>query len=280
MTFSIVACDLEEDAWGVAVASKFPAVGAVVPWAQARVGAVATQSFANTSFGPRGLALMGTGLSAHETLDRLLEDDPDKELRQVGLVDAKGGAATFSGTGCFAWAGGVSGNGYAIQGNILANGNVVSAMERTFLETKGTLPARLHTALLAGDRVGGDKRGRQSAAIYVAKPKAGYGGYLDRWLDYRVDDHEDPVPRLGELLEMHELYFGKSTENERVEIAGKVQEQIIEILTQEGYLKNGKEFSAAFNEFIRNENFEERADSQAAWIDAPVLKYLIKKFGK
>ncbi|HEX9387501.1 MAG TPA: DUF1028 domain-containing protein [Anaerolineales bacterium] len=280
MTFSIVACDLEEDAWGVAVASKFPAVGAVVPWAQARVGAVATQSFANTSFGPRGLALMGTGLSAHETLDRLLEDDPDKELRQVGLVDAKGGAATFSGTGCFAWAGGVSGNGYAIQGNILANGNVVSAMERTFLETKGTLPARLHTALLAGDRVGGDKRGRQSAAIYVAKPKAGYGGYLDRWLDYRVDDHEDPVPRLGELLEMHELYFGKSTENERVEIAGKVQEQIIEILTQEGYLKNGKEFSAAFNEFIGNENFEERADSQAAWIDAPVLKYLIKKFGK
>ena len=280
MTFSIVACDLEEDAWGVAVASKFPAVGAVVPWAQAGVGAVATQSFANTSFGPRGLALMGTGLSAHETLDRLLEDDPDKELRQVGLVDAKGGAATFSGTGCFAWAGGVSGNGYAIQGNILANGNVVSAMERTFLETKGTLPARLHTALLAGDRAGGDKRGRQSAAIYVAKPKAGYGGYLDRWLDYRVDDHEDPVPRLGELLEMHELYFGKSTENERVEIAGKVQEQIIEILTQEGYLKNGKEFSAAFNEFIGNENFEERADSQAAWIDAPVLKYLIKKFGK
>ncbi len=282
MTFSIVACDLEEDAWGVAVASKFPAVGAVVPWAQAGVGAVATQSFANTSFGPRGLALMATGLSARETLERLLEleDDPDKELRQVGLVDAKGGAATFSGTGCFAWAGGVSGNGYAIQGNILANGHVVPAMERTFLETKGTLPARLHAALLVGDRAGGDKRGRQSAAIYVAKPKAGYGGYLDRWLDYRVDDHEDPVPRLGELLEMHELYFGKSTENERVEIAGKVQEQIIEILTQEGYLKNGKEFSAAFNEFIGNENFEERADSQAAWIDAPVLKYLIKKFGR
>jgi len=279
MTFSIVACDLEEQSWGVAVASKFPAVGAVVPWAKAGVGAVATQSFANTSFGPRGLALMGTGLSAQETLNRLLEDDPDKELRQVGLVDANGGAATFSGTGCFAWAGGVSGKGYAIQGNILANENVVPAMEETFLKTKGNLPARLQAALFAGDRAGGDKRGRQSAAIYVAKPKAGYGGYLDRWLDYRVDDHEDPVPRLGQLLEMHELYFGKSTENERVDITGKVQEQIIEILTQEGYLKNGKEFSAAFNEFIGNENFEERADPEAKWIDAPVLKYLTKKFG-
>jgi len=212
MTFSIVACDLEEPAWGVAVASKFPAVGAVVPWAQAGAGAVATQSFANTSFGPRGLALMGTGLSAQEALERLLEDDPDMELRQVGLVDAQGGSATFSGSDCFAWAGGVTGRGYAIQGNILANENVVPEMEMAFLNTKGNLPARLHAALLAGDRAGGDKRGHQSAAIYVAKPKAGYGGYLDRWLDYRVDDHEDPVPRLGQLLEMHDLYFGKSPE--------------------------------------------------------------------
>ncbi len=138
MTFSIVACDLEEQAWGVAVASKFPAVGAVVPWAQAGVGAVATQSFANTSFGPRGLALLGTGLSAQETLDRLLEDDPDKELRQVGLVDAKGGSVTFSGSGCFAWAGGVAGKGYAIQGNILASDKVVPAMEETFLQTTGS----------------------------------------------------------------------------------------------------------------------------------------------
>ena len=133
MTFSIVACDLEDNAWGVAVASKFPAVGAVVPWVQAEAGAVATQSFANTSYGPRGLALMGTGFSAQETLARLLEDDPDKELRQVGLVDAKGGAATFSGSGCYRWAGGLSGKGYAIQGNILANDRVVPAMEEAFL---------------------------------------------------------------------------------------------------------------------------------------------------
>src|SRR5512147_3036922 len=138
MTFSIVACDLEEGACGVAVASKFPAVGAVVPWAQAGVGAVATQSFANTSFGPRGLAMMATGLSAQETLARLLEDDADRELRQVGLVDAKGGSATFSGSCCFAWAGGITGGSYAIQGNILKNGRVVPAMEKAFLKTKGS----------------------------------------------------------------------------------------------------------------------------------------------
>lgn len=280
MTFSIVACDLEEQAWGVAVASKFPAVGAVVPWAQAGVGAVATQSFANTSFGPRGLALMGTGLSAQETLERLLEDDPDKELRQVGLVDAKGGSATFSGSGCFTWAGGVSGKGYAIQGNILAGANVVSAMESIFLRTKGNLPTRLHAALLAGDRAGGDKRGRQSAAIYVAKPKAGYGGYLDRWLDYRVDDHADPVPRLGELLEMHDLYFGKGAEQDHVEIKGEVLQQVVGILSRAGYLKEGKSFVDSFKELIGNENFEERADPQGRWIDEPVLKFLLKKFEK
>lgn len=278
MTFSIVACDMEEQAWGIAVASKFPAVGAVVPWAQSNAGAVATQSFANTSFGPRGLALMAKGLSASETLANLLEDDPDKELRQVGLVDAKGGSATFSGSGCFTWAGGVAGEGYAIQGNILAGKRIVPAMEKAFLKTKGDLPTRLHAALLAGDRAGGDKRGRQSAAIYVVKPKGGYGGYLDRWLDYRVDDHTDPVPRLGELLEMHDLYFGKSDEKDRMNLKGKPLQQITDILAQAGYLKKENDFRAAFNEFIGNENFEERADPDAKWIDRPVLKYLVRKF--
>jgi len=278
MTFSIVACDLEEQTWGVAVASKFPAVGAVVPWAQAGIGAVPTQSFANTSFGPRGLAMMTTGLSAEETLVRLLEDDPDKELRQVGLVDGKGGSATFSGHGCFSWAGGIADKGYAIQGNILKSGKVVPAMEKAFLKAKGNLPARLHAALLAGDRAGGDKRGRQSAAIYVVKPKSGYGGYLDRWIDYRVDDHADPVPRLGELLDMHELYFGKSKEADRVDLTGKALKNITDILTREKYLKKSTKFRDAFNEFIGNENFEERADPDVKWIDKPVMVYLIKKF--
>jgi uncharacterized Ntn-hydrolase superfamily protein len=136
----------------------------------------------------------------------------------------------------------------------------------------------LYAALLAGDRLGGDKRGRQSAAIYVVKPQGGYGGYLDRWIDYRVDDHADPVRRLGELLEMNELYFGKSPEAQRVPIKGKILDQLTEILKREGYLKRNTAFIYAFNELIGNENFEERADPAAEWIDRPVLKYLLKKF--
>ena len=278
MTFSIVACDLEEQAWGVAVASKFPAVGAVVPWARAEAGAVATQSFANTSYGPRGLELMGKGVSAAETLAALLQDDRDRELRQAGFVDAEANAVTHTGEGCFPWAGGVAGKGYAIQGNILKSAKVVPAMEKAFLKTQGNLPRRLHAALLAGDRAGGDKRGRQSAAIYVAKPKAGYGGFVDRWIDYRVDDHDSPVRRLGDLLEMHELYFGKSPEDERTPLRGKALKKITDILVQARYLKKGRNFQDAFNEFIGNENFEERADPAAKWIDGPVLKYLVKKF--
>lgn len=280
MTFSIVACDLEEQAWGIAVASKFPAVGAVVPWAQAGAGAVATQAFANTSFGPRGLEMMDSGSSAEEALARLLQNDPDRELRQAGLVDTNGRAASFTGQGCFNWAGGVAGQGYAIQGNILKSGRVVPAMEKAFLKAKGTLPKRLHAALLAGDRAGGDKRGRQSAAIYIVKPNGGYGGFIDRWIDYRVDDHNDPVVRLGELLELHWLYFGKSPESQRVTLKGKTLTQMTKILAKQGYLKKGRSFRDTFNEFIGNENFEERSDPDAQWIDKPVLKYLIGKFGK
>jgi uncharacterized Ntn-hydrolase superfamily protein len=286
MTFSIVACDLEDQTWGVAVASKFPAVGAVVPWAQAGAGAVATQSFANTSYGPRGLALMSDGLSAEAALTTLLEVDTDRELRQVGLVDAQGRAATFTGTGCFDWAGGIAGEGYAIQGNILAGAQVVPAMEKEFLEAQGDLAFRLQGALLAGDRAGGDKRGRQSAAIYVVKPGGGYGGYNDRWLDYRVDDHEDPVPRLGELIEIHHLYFGKSPETERVTFTGEPLKRIQVILKKLDYLKTepsgayDNDTRTALTAFLGNENFEERADPSAGWIDQPVLDFLLKKFEK
>jgi uncharacterized Ntn-hydrolase superfamily protein len=206
-------------------------------------------------------------------------DDSGRDLRQVGLVDAKGHAATFTGSGCFPWAGGVTGKGYAIQGNILASAKVVPAMEKKFLATQGDLPSRLYAALLAGDRAGGDKRGRQSAAIYVVKPNGGYGGFIDRWIDYRVDDHEDPVPRLGELIELHRLYFDQSSESERVWLKGKSLEQITAILKNEGYLKKNVTFQNAFTAFIGNENFEERADPSGQWIDKPVLKYLVKKFG-
>jgi uncharacterized Ntn-hydrolase superfamily protein len=194
-------------------------------------------------------------------------------------VDSNGKAVTYTGSGCFPWAGGVTGKGYAIQGNILASAKVVPAMEKKFLSAKGDLPSRLHAALLAGDRAGGDKRGRQSAAIYVVKPNGGYGGFVDRWIDYRVDDHADPVLRLGELLQLHDLYFGKSPEGERLALKGKALEQMKSILEREGYLKKNNSFVDAFNAFIGNENFEERADPNGLWLDKPVMKYLVKKFG-
>ena len=284
-TFSIVACDLDKPAWGVAVASKFPAVGAVVPWAQAGAGAVATQAYANTSFGLRGMDLMASGLSAEATLAELLKDDEEREQRQVGLVDASGQAATFTGYECFEWAGGLTGPGYAIQGNILAGEQVILAMQKAFVETEAALPTRLHAALLAGDRAGGDRRGRQSAAIYIAKPNGGYGGFIDRWIDYRVDDHEDPVPKLGELLELHELYFGESDEKDRVSLKGEPLKQLQEILIKLDYIEGKADGTydeltkSALRAFTGNENFEERCDLDAGWIDKPVLEYLLKKFG-
>lgn len=283
-TFSIVACDVNEKVWGVAVASKFPAVGAVVPWAQAGAGAIATQSFANTSFGPRGLELLKNGLSAEDTLERLLSNDPEKSHRQVGVVDSHGKSVTFTGKDCFAWAGGLVGPGYTIQGNILAGDQVVPAMQKAFIETKGELPGRLFAALFAGDRSGGDRRGRQSAAIYVVKPNGGYGGYIDRWIDYRVDDHADPVLRLGELLEMHNLYFGKSPESERLSLSGETLSQLQNIISRLGYY-HGKihglmdeATKTALSAFIGNENFEERCDIPAGWLDKPVYEYILKKF--
>jgi uncharacterized Ntn-hydrolase superfamily protein len=153
------------------------------------------------------------------------------------------------------------------------------------VETKGLLPTRLHAALLAGDRAGGDRRGRQSAAIYVVKPKGGYGGYTDRWIDYRVDDHEDPVPRLGELLELHELYFGESQEKERAPLKGEPLRQLQEVLIRLDYIEGKADGTydeltkTALRAFIGNENFEERCNLEAGWIDKPVLEYLVKKFG-
>jgi uncharacterized Ntn-hydrolase superfamily protein len=285
-TFSIVGCDLTTLSWGIAVASKFPAVGAVVPWAQAEAGVVATQSFANTSFGPRGLEMLARGFSAEDTLSRLLADDSDREHRQVGIVDKLGGSASFTGSSCFNWAGGVTGPGYAIQGNILAGDQVVFAMQKTFLETRDELPERLYKALLAGDKSGGDRRGRQSAAIYVVKPKGGYGGYLDRWIDYRVDDHSDPVKRLGELLEQHRLYFGKSPESDHIALSGETLILLQRIISKSGFYKgpvHGKLDDAtrtALSSFVGNENFEERCDTRAGWIDKPVYDYILKKFGK
>jgi uncharacterized Ntn-hydrolase superfamily protein len=285
-TFSIVAFDSQTQEWGIAVASKFPAVGAVVPWARAGAGAVATQSFANTSYGPNGLDLMANGLSASETLARLLENDPGREQRQVGLVDAQGGAATFTGEECHNWAGGVTGDGFAIQGNILAGAGVVESMKAKFAEMQGDLAARLHAALLAGDRAGGDRRGRQSAAILVVQVKGGYGGFNDRKIDYRVDDHADPVIRLGELLHLHQLYFDKSPEADVIKLNTGQIATLQKIMQRLGFFKGtldgqlSEETRRAFTEFIGNENFEERCNPEEGLIDRPVLEYLLKKFSQ
>jgi len=283
-TFSIVAYSPEENAWGIAVASKFPAVGAVVPWAKAGAGAVATQSYANTTFGPRGLELMQNGKSSQEALNQLLAEDDQRESRQVGMVDANGLATTFTGKECISWAGGISGRYFAAQGNILTGPETVKAMADTFQRTTGDLPDRLYATLLAGDQAGGDRRGKQSAAILVVKSNAGYGGFNDRWLDYRVDDHEEPIPRLGELIQMHRLYFGGSEEEERLKLTGETLKELQMIAQALGYYKGSihGEFDnptqLALRSFIGNENFEDRIDFEKGEIDRPVLIYLQKKF--
>jgi uncharacterized Ntn-hydrolase superfamily protein len=202
VTFSILAADPAAGDWGVAVASKFPCVGAVVPWAKARVGAVATQSWANTSLGPDGLRLMGEGVPAEDALRRLLDQDEGRQDRQVGFVDSAGRAATFTGPKCMEWAGGVAGDGFAAQGNILAGGDVVAELARVFMEADGDLCDRLLAALLAGDSAGGDRRGRQSAALLVVREGGGYEGRNDRYIDLRVDDHPDAPRELARIFEV------------------------------------------------------------------------------
>ena len=283
-TFSIVAYDAAMNAWGIAVASKFPAVGAVVPWAEAGAGAVATQSYANTTFGPKGLELMWKGCSAQDVLKDLLANDEERELRQVGIIDALGRSATFTGADCIEWAGGKTGENYCVQGNLLTGPEVIDQMASTFEGSKKDLPERLLAALAAADQAGGDRRGKQSAAIYVVTPEGGYAGLNDRWIDYRVDDHEDPVPRLREILGLHTLYFGKSPSEEELEIDGATCKALQQIMQNLGY--DIEEISGEYNhktqtalrQFIGNENFEERTEFEKGRIDQPVYQYLLKKF--
>jgi len=206
-TFSIVARDPDTGELGVAVASRFFSVGSVVPYAKADVGAVATQAAANTTFGPRGLDLLHSGMKPADVLKSLLQGDEDANRRQVGIVAADGTSVSYTGEGCNQWAGGRSGPNYAVQGNILAGEAVVVAMEKAFLETKGSLASRMYAALLAGDSKGGDSRGKQSAVLIVVKEGAGYGGYNDRAIDIRVDDHPEPFQELGRLLKIAEMNY-------------------------------------------------------------------------
>jgi uncharacterized Ntn-hydrolase superfamily protein len=202
-TFSIVGYDPEKKEWGCAVASKVLAVGSIVPWAKANVGAIATQALTNWDFGPNGLSLLAKGMTPDETLKTLKDSDPKIEVRQFGLIDAKGDAAAFTGAKCGTWAGHKTGKNYACQGNLLAGEIVVNEMAKAFEETSGRLAWKLRAALEAGDKAGGDKRGKQSAAILVVADKtSGRGGANDRYLDLRVDDHKEPVAELARLLEM------------------------------------------------------------------------------
>ena len=268
MTFSLVACDLDARQWGVVVASKFLAVGAVVPWAQAEVGAVATQASANVSYGPRGLKLLAAGTSAEDAIDRLTRDDPGGPERQIGVVDAAGGSATFTGPECFDWAGGRAGPGYAAQGNLLAGAQVVEALADTFEATEGPLVERLLASLAAGDEAGGDRRGRQSAAVIVREADGGYGGGTDILIDLRVDDHPDPVTELQRLYAIQDLLFGRTPEDQLIPLE-QVQAELSELLGSVGY---AGPIEQGLREWAGMENLEERL--HAGRVDPVVLRAL------
>lgn len=226
MTFSIVAIDPSTGDLGVAVASKFLAVGSVVPWATAGVGAVATQALANVTYGPSGLTALGDGHPAGAVLELLTTADPGASERQAGIVDARGRAATFTGEGCLPWAGGQTGPGWAIQGNILVGRSVVEAMAVGFAAAAGPLPGRLVAALRAGDLAGGDRRGRQSAALLVVRAGGGYGELDDRWIDLRVDDHRDPISELARLLEVWRTLMERPAPSDLLPIDGELATEL------------------------------------------------------
>ncbi|WP_462410975.1 DUF1028 domain-containing protein [Neobacillus sp. Marseille-QA0830] len=277
MTFSIVGYDPVEKEWGIAVQSKFLGVGAVVPWARAGAGAVATQSYANTAYGPKALTLMEQGKSAQEALELLLADDPDKEMRQVGLIDAEGNGATFTGSACYDWAGGVTGPHFAAQGNILVDERTVARMAETFQTAEGTLAERLLAALGAGQEAGGDSRGKQSAALLVVKEKGGYGGFNDRYIDLRVDDHPEPIKELIRIYQLQQLYFAPSNPEKVAAVEGAIREEVIRQLARQGYLP-GQEATdevlyKAITTYLHSENFEMR-EQKTGWIDLEVLEFM------
>lgn len=268
MTFSIVGMATDpatgEPSWGVAVASKFLAVGSAVPAAVAGVGAVATQADSNVAWKGIGLSLLDEGATAEVALERMLEDDSKPAHRQVGLVDVEGNAASHTGEECFDWAGGITGPGVAIQGNILAGPQVVEEMHRAWDASEGEPVARrLLAALAAGDAAGGDKRGRQSAALLVVRDGAGYGGLDDVAVDLRIDDHADPVTELGRLLDLNDLYLTASTDEEKVPVTPELAAELDERARAAGH----RDFLA----WVGSENYEMRVAEDATWIDQRVL---------
>lgn len=299
-TFSIAAVDLENGDVGVAVQSKFPNVRPVVPWMEVGVGAIATQSFVNVSYGPRGLALMRNGATAEEALRILVQTDSAREVRQAGIVDARGNAASWTGKECFDWAGGragknfggkgvlVTGMGYAAQGNILVDRETVEAMARTFESTRGSLADKLLAALLAGGKAGGDKRGEQSAALVVKRKGAGYDGTTDDFIDISVYDHPAPLAELERLYNLHKLFFFRSDPANLLTIDTKLCRELQTLLSDKAYKGMafyGGPVSGVFDEatkkalqdFMGWENYDVRIRNDDK-IDREVLEDIRKNY--
>src|SRR5438874_866965 len=268
-TYSIAACDPDSRQWGVATQSKFLGVGSVVPWAEPGVGAIAPQSYANPRYGPEGLALLRSGLPAEEVAARLTAADEGREHRQLGVVDAEGRSATFTGSECHAWAGGRTGPGYAVQGNILVSEETVTALESAFLATAGRpLAERLIDCLTAAQAAGGDSRGQQSAALLVVEKDGGYAGLSDSLVDLRVDDHEQPIEELRRIYGLHQAIFGKTPRSEWTPADEPLRAELAERLAGLGY---DGDLADAFAHWAGTENLEERVDGVQA-IDPVVLE--------
>ncbi|MBA2174413.1 DUF1028 domain-containing protein [Halobacillus locisalis] len=278
-TFSIVGSDPATGELGVAVQSKFLGVGSVVPWAKAGVGAIATQAFANPAYGPDGLKMLEEGLTVEEVFHELTTKDPQSQDRQLGIVDTNGNAESFTGNDCYEWAGGVTGKGYAAQGNILVNKETVTEMGKAFEEATGSLADRLLAGLQKAQQAGGDSRGKQSAALYVVKEKGGYGGLSDTLVDLRVDDHPDPIVELERIYQLHQLYFGETNEEDILKVEAEVMQDVTLHLYRLGYISSRNveenELYRGLTTYLHTENFEGR-EQHEGWIDKKVYEYLLE----
>jgi len=269
-TYSIAACDLEAGQWGVATQSKFLAVGSVVPWAGPKVGAIATQAYANPRYGSDGLKLLQDGLSAEEVVERLTSADEGRDQRQLGMVDREGRSASFTGAECLEWAGGRTGPCYAAQGNILVSAETVDAIAETFESSTGTLAERLLDCLDAAQAAGGDRRGQQSAALLVVEEDGGYAQLSDTVVELRVEDHERPLEELRRIYRLHEALFGETPRDEWLTVDDALATELRERLARLGY---DGDLEDAFNRWSGNVNLEERVDGVAE-IDPVVLQEL------
>jgi uncharacterized Ntn-hydrolase superfamily protein len=270
-TYSIVACDLEAEQWGVSVQSKFLSVGSVVPWAEPHVGAIATQAYANPRYGPNGLELLRQGLSAQEVVDRLTGEDDGRDHRQLGVVDGQGRTATYTGSECMDWAGGRTGEGYAAQGNILVSKETVDALAETFESSSGRpLADRLIDCLAAAQEAGGDSRGQQSSALLVVQRDGGYANMSDTVVELRVEDHERPIEELRRIYTLHDEIFGTTPRRMWIDVDDELADELRERLAKLGY---EGELEDAFTRWTGKENLEDRVDG-VEQVDPVVLEAL------